>query len=134
MRTAPNETGKVAKTKTILTLTSKDFNDSLAIDLAEWADPIANQKMLLLHMIIEFSCYSVVTVVESKEPVIFMENIVAEWLIRFGTSVSILNVVAGEFKKDLIILIMSTFGCIVKTKAGCAPFPNWKGTMGSLKE
>ena len=61
--TACNETGKVANFSNLLTPRSKDFNDSVAIGLAERTDPKTNQKLLLLHMIDEFSGYSVLSVV-----------------------------------------------------------------------
>ena len=43
---------------------------------------------------------------------------------RFRTPVSILHVLGGELNNDLILLLMSTSGCLVKTKAGYALFSN----------
>ena len=89
--TACNKTGKVANIRNLLTPWSKDFNDWVAIDQSEWTDPITNQTVILLNMIDEFFRYSVVTVLESKKPVIIKENIVIGWFMQFGTPVSILH-------------------------------------------
>ena len=53
---------------------------------------------------------------------------------RFGTPVSILHDLGGEFNNDLIMLLMSTFGCLVKTTAGYAPMEWSRDTMELLKE
>ena len=53
---------------------SKDLNDSVANDLAEWTDSKTNQTVFLLHMIDGFSPYSVFTVVECKKSIIILEN------------------------------------------------------------
>ena len=100
--TACNETGNI---RNFLTPRSKDFNDLLSFDLADWTD----QKVTLLHMIDEFLRYSVVTVVESKKPGIIMENILIGWPMRFDIPVSFLHDLGGEFKNDLIILWMSYY-------------------------
>ena len=93
----------------------KDFNDLVAIDFVERTDHKTNHKVLLLHMIDEFPRFSVVTVVESKKPVIIMDKIVIEWLMRFVTPINILHDLGGELNNDLILLLTSTFGCLVKT-------------------
>ena len=54
--------------------------------------------------------------VESIKPVIIMENIVIGWFMRFGTPVSFLDDVEGQFNND--------FGCLAKSTAGYATFSN----------
>ena len=66
-------------------------------------------------MLEEFPRFSVVTIVESKKPVIIKKKIVIEWFMRFGTAISTLHDLRGELKNDLILLLMSTFGCLVET-------------------
>ena len=43
---------------------------------------------------------------------------------RFCTPVSILHDIRGEFNNDLILLLISLFGCRVTTTADYAPFFN----------
>ena len=101
---------KVAKIGNILTPRSKDLNDSVAIDLAEWTDSKTNQTVLRLLLIDGFSHYSVVTTVECKNSIKILENIAIGWFMRVCTPVSILHDLGGEFNNDLIMLLMSTFG------------------------
>ena len=85
-------------------------------------------------MIDGFSHYSVVTVVECKKSIVILENLAIGWFMRVGTPVSILHDLGGEFNNDLFMLLMSTFGCLVKITADYAPMKWSRDTMGSLKE
>ena len=104
MKNAPHVM-KLENIRKLLTPRSKDFNDSVSFDLADWTDTKTNQKVTLLHMIDEFPRYSVVTVVESKKPVIIRENILIGWPMRLYIPVNFLHDLGGDFKNDLIILL-----------------------------
>ena len=75
-------------------------------------------------MIDQLSRFSVVTVAESKKPVIIMENIEIGLLMQVGTPVINLHDLGGEFSHDLILQQKSIFGCFVKITAGFASFSN----------
>ena len=71
-------------------------------------------------MIDQLSRFSVVTVAESKKPVIIMENIEIGLLMQVGTPVINLH----DLGHDLILQQKSIFGCFVKITAGFASFSN----------
>ena len=71
---------------------SLNFNEMVAMDLHQLGD-----NLWYLHFIDEFSPFSNVVVIKSKQSNIIIQNILKHWISIFGTPISVFSKNGGEF-------------------------------------
>ena len=96
-----------------------DSTQSKAIDLTEWNDPTQEKKAILLHMVDALSRLNVAAFVPSKNPKDIMNAIFMNWFTKFKPRLLVLG---KEYNKDFMLVMNSSFGCIIKSPAAYVPF------------
>ena len=103
---------------------SKKFNDSVAIDLAEWYGPGSESKLIICHMIDEFSRLSGGGVVKSKEPKEIIECVLIHWISKYGCPTKILHDNGGELVNDLFLKMTDVLNIRSVATPSYSPFCN----------
>ena len=94
------------------------FNETIAMDLKFYHGKI------LLHLIDHCTRLSASTVIPDKNPDTVIKAIFKIWISVYGSAEKFLTDNGGEFANDDFVQLCETFGIIVKTTAGEAPWSN----------
>ncbi len=100
------------------TIRAVSFNESVAIDLTECWDQHSSEKIVICHMVDEYSRLSTAAIVKDKKPETILNVIMTNWLCLFGTPAKLLHDRRGEFMNIQTLNFMNVMG--IKTKATSA--------------
>ena len=79
---------------------SNKFNNSIAIDLTEWYDKKKENKIIICHIIDEFSRISSAKIVPDKTAETMIGALFEAWLSKYGIPCKILHDLGGEFTNE----------------------------------
>ena len=79
------------------------FNESIAIDLSEWFDPVSEKKYILCHLIAGFSRLFSGGIIQNKKPEEVIKCIIENWICKYGLPQKILHDNGGEFVNDKVL-------------------------------
>ena len=98
---------------------AKSFNESVAVDLHQFKD-----GTYMLHMIDEFSRYSVGALITTKKTEVFVKAFVINWARYFGYPRSLFFDNGGEFNSNLVREFAENFNINIITTAAYSPWSN----------
>ena len=98
---------------------SLSFNEIVAMDLRQLGDNLWH-----LHFIDEFSRFSNVVVIKSKQSNVIIQNFLKHWISIFGTPISVFSDNGGEFVSKDFIDFCENFNIKIKTTAAESPWSN----------
>ena len=96
-----------------------EFNESVAVDLHQFEN-----GLYMLHMIDEFSRFSVAVLMRSKQSEEFVGKFVKSWIHYFGYPKVIFSDNGGEFNSHLVREFGETFNIKILTTAAYSPWSN----------
>ena len=95
------------------------FNESVAVDLHEFKN-----GFYMLHMIDEFSRFSVAVLMRSKKTQEFVDKFIKSWIHYFGYPKRLFSDNGGEFNSHLVREFGETFNIKILTTAAYSPWSN----------
>ena len=101
-----------------------DFNDSIAIDLTEWWCQTKNEKLLICHMMDEFSRLSSAKIIDNKQPETIIDTLTEKWIAVYGAPKRIIHDNGGEFNNSKMAAFLSLMGVRPLTTSAYSPFQN----------
>ena len=96
-----------------------DFNQSVAMDLH-----YIDKNLWYFHMIDEFSRYSNVVIIKSKQPAVIIQNFIQNWISLFGSPMKIFGDNGGEFSSEEQTDFCENFNIKISTSAAEFPWSN----------
>ena len=96
----------------------------MAIDLSEWWDIERKEKLVICHMIDEFSRLSSAGLGKTKEPQANLQSILHEWISKYGPPKILLSDNGREFINDDIRCFLDRINVRHINTAAFAPLSN----------
>ena len=100
------------------------FNESVAMDLTEWFDPLSEKKSILCHLIDEFSRLCSGGIIQNKKLEEVMKCIIENWICKYGKPQKILHDNGGEFVNKKVLKFLDSLEIRSVTTLAPSPFCN----------
>ena len=98
------------------------FNDCMAMDITEWHK--GGRKVMILHMIDEFSRLSVAKFIPDKKPETVMNTMFVNWYCVFGNPKQVIHDKGGELLNQKMANLLNVMGIRVLSSPSYSPFAN----------